>query len=145
MTWQDLTPAGLTEAEADLRYIQLGATIGLASFANATPLVSAQSTVSTLNVVVGGVQINKALFLSTNVKLQAQGEVTGTAAGVLELYDLDASAIIESLILPNGTFNVSSGVLTLAGALTQYELRLRRNGGAVTDVVSVSWAGLQVA
>ena len=75
MTWQDLTPAGLTEAEADLRYIQLGATIGLASFANATPLVSAQSTVSTLNVVVGGVQINKALFLSTNVKLQAQGEV----------------------------------------------------------------------
>ena len=65
--------------------------------------------------------------------------------GVLELYDLDASAIIESLVLPNGTFNVSNGVLTLAGALTQYELRLRRNGGAVTDVVSVSWAGLQLA
>ena len=111
----------------------------------ARTLVLSRSTSSEINTVVGGVQIDKSLFPSIDVKLRAQGDISGTAAGVLELYDLTNAAIIVSLALPNGVFNELSDVLTLAGALTQYELRIRRNGGAVTDVVTVTWAGLQLA
>mgnify|MGYP006971703486 CR=1 FL=1 len=116
-----------------------------ATAACARTLVLSRSTSSEINTVVGGVQIDKSLFPSIDVKLRAQGDISGTAAGVLELYDLTNAAIIVSLALPNGVFNALSGVLTLAGALTQYELRLRRNGPDPADVVTVTWAGLQAA
>ena len=144
--WQRVDPAVFaTAAQGSAADSAVQPSTAYAIAACSASLVLSRSTTSAINTVMGEVQINKALFPSIDVKLRAQGDISGTAAGVLELYDLTNAAIIVSLALPNGVFNALSGVLTLAGALTQYELRLRRNGPDPADVVTVTWAGLQAA
>ena len=113
------------------------------------PLGPYASTVSTVDVAIGGAYFDPADYAITGkttvLTLDAIGEVVSGVTGTLTLRNLTDSvdaATPLTWIETSATRKTAS--VTLPGAAKVYELRLKKSGGAVSDYAVISTANLRI-
>jgi hypothetical protein len=108
-------------------------------------LVAARASTSDLSQVTGSLLHDQTLYSDLpTVTFRAAGIISGSATGEIDLYDLTATSLLKTLVLPNGSFAIEGAAIipALPAGAHVLEARVRRVGGAATDEIFVSWAGL---
>jgi hypothetical protein len=125
------------------------AVLGVPSALQLIPLAPYASTVSTVDVAIGGAYFDPADYAITGkttvLTLDAIGEVVSGVTGTLTLRNLTDSvdaATPLTWIETSATRKTAS--VTLPGAAKVYELRLKKSGGAVSDYAVISTANIRI-
>lgn len=126
-----------------------GASLGVPSALQLIPLAPYASTVSTVDVAIGGAYFDPADYAITGrttvLTLDAIGEVVSGVTGTLTLRNLtdsiDATTPIE-WTETSATRKTAS--VTLPDAAKVYELRFKKSGGSVSDYAVILAANLRI-
>lgn len=109
---------------------------------------SAQSTTSTVDVVIGGTYFDPAAVKvtpgTTTLTLEAIGQVVSGVTGTLTLYNVTDASSDATLTWTETSATRKTASVTLPAAAKIYELRLKKSGGAVADYALVYGTNLRI-
>ncbi len=112
------------------------------------PLGPYASTVSTVDVAIGGAYFDPADYAITGkttvLTLDAIGQVVSGVTGTLTLRNLTDATDDATLSWTETSATRKTASVTLPGAAKVYELRLKKSGGAVSDYAVISTANLRI-
>ena len=112
------------------------------------PLGPYASTVSTVDVAIGGAYFDPADYAITGkttvLTLDAIGQVVSGVTGTLTLRNLTDSTDDATLAWTETSATRKTTSVTLPGAAKIYELRLKKAGGAVSDYAVISTANIRI-
>jgi hypothetical protein len=113
------------------------------------PLASYTTTVSTVDVAIGGARFDPADYAitarTTVLALDAIGQVVSGVTGTLTLYNLTDSVDAATPIQWTETSATrKTASVTLPTTPKVYELRLKKSGGAVSDYAVISTANIRI-
>jgi hypothetical protein len=121
---------------------------GASSALQLIPLAPYASTVSTVDVAIGGAYFAPADYAITGkttvLTLDAIGEVVSGVTGTLTLRNLTDSTDAATLAWTETSATRKTTSVTLPGAAKIYELRLKKSGGAVSDYAVISTANIRI-
>lgn len=123
------------------------AVLGVPSALQLIPLAPYASTVSTVDVAIGGAYFDPADYAITGkttvLTLDAIGEVVSGVTGTLTLHNLTDAVDVATLSWTETSATRKTASVTLPGAAKIYELRLKKSGGAVSDYAVILAANLR--
>lgn len=124
------------------------AVLGVPSALQLIPLAPYASTVSTVDVAIGGAYFAPADYAITGkttvLTLDAIGEVVSGVTGTLTLRNLTDSTDAATLAWTETSATRKTTSVTLPGAAKIYELRFKKSGGAVSDYAVISTANIRI-
>ena len=124
------------------------AVLGVPSALQLIPLAPYASTVSTVDVAIGGAYFAPADYAITGkttvLTLDAIGEVVSGVTGTLTLRNLTDSTDAATLAWTETSATRKTTSVTLPGAAKIYELRLKKASGAVSDYAVISTANIRI-
>jgi len=124
------------------------AVLGVPSALQLIPLGPYASTVSTVDVAIGGAYFDPADYAITGrttvLTLDAIGQVVSGVTGTLTLRNLTDSTDAATLAWTETSATRKTASVTLPGAAKIYELRFKKSGGAVSDYAVISTANIRI-
>ena len=124
------------------------AVLGVPSALQLIPLAPYATTVSTVDVAIGGAYFDPADYAITGrttvLTLDAIGQVVSGVTGTLTLRNLTDSTDAATLAWTETSATRKTASVTLPGAAKIYELRFKKSGGAVSDYAVISTANIRI-
>lgn len=125
---------------------QLGASAG--STTETLPLAGYATTVSTVDVAIGGARFDPADHArsgrTTVLTLDAIGQVVNGVTGTLTLYSLTDASTAATLTWTETSATRKTASVTLPSAAKVYELRFKKAGGSASDYAVLITANLRI-
>lgn len=143
-----LTSATISALLASANAAAARTALGVQDGPRLIPLAGYTTTVSTVDVAIGGARFDPADYAitarTTVLTLDAIGQVVSGVTGTLTLYNLTDASTAATLTWTETSATRKTASVTLPTTPKVYELRFKKSGGAVSDYAVISTANVRI-